>query len=280
MDEKIMLISSCLKTRIDILRFLMKNDYNVAEVANLKDISDKILIYRNIDLIIIDLFERKFGLEEILSALNDNVDINAIPIIVIQGDEKITIRNYIINGTVYRPLNYDVLLEKINGLLNLKHQNDRNNSIIEHTLRQYLNKEIKNGIRGNFPVTFLLVEFETLDGDNDNDEYIDDCLKVLRKNFRETDTVIKYDSKTILMIFPFTKKDRLPIVEKKVKRMINDIQITEISEACYIYGATFPDDGEDIDELFDYMKKGLDKVKLVNELAIHKKKSAILKLFK
>lgn len=116
-----------------------------------------------------------------------------------------------------------------------------------------ISDEVNRAIRGDYPLSFVMVEYDRM-----GIEVYKVFKRELRKLLRATDMVLKYDRNKLLILCPFTPKSHLVEVENKVRRAHSELSnVTVTPSSIYLYGVTFPNDGENPDHLMKMMSDGI-----------------------
>lgn len=87
---------------------------------------------------------------------------------------------------------------------------------------------------------------------------IQDLYNKLKSVLRDTDRIMNYDSRTFVIVCPFTPKENLVLVENKIRGTYEQLfGRNTVFRRLDMYGATYPDDGRSIDKLIELCEKGV-----------------------
>lgn len=127
---------------------------------------------------------------------------------------------------------------------------------------QPMTLEIARASRGNYPMSLVLTHYNSV-GDEAFALFEDE----LRRQLRTTDQVLRFDNHSLLLICPFTPKGNLVDVENKVRDAFGTVTFKGYTQGnIYLYGVTYPVDGETASELIDKLKDGIHDSKVFSEI--------------
>jgi len=110
---------------------------------------------------------------------------------------------------------------------------------------------VNRATRGHYPLSFVLIEYKDIEGRMT-------FKRALTKLLRATDVVLEYGQGEWLIICPFTPKSYLVEVENKARSAHNKTSKGGQKQATvYLYGVTFPDDGDSFEVLERELKDGI-----------------------
>lgn len=122
---------------------------------------------------------------------------------------------------------------------------------------EMVREEIRRSRLGGYPLSFLLIHIFDL-SDIESNEF-EQKLSVVCK---ATDSLLFWEGNMFMMLFPFCKKQDLEVVKKKVLQAYDESarQLHTVREIL-VYGVTFPDDGNNFDEILRNLEDGMDSLK-------------------
>ncbi len=122
--------------------------------------------------------------------------------------------------------------------------------------------EISRSARGHYPLSFVLVDYNNFQ--NDALALFEDEL---RRLLRTTDEILTYSDNHLLLLCPFTPKTNLVKVENKVREAFSTVNFRGFkNNSVYLYGVTYPDDGDNSQVLTKLMQDGIHDSRLFSEL--------------
>lgn len=146
--------------------------------------------------------------------------------------------------------------EKETGLSRLVHENI--------SVKESLDLELKRAIRGNYPVSFIMAHLS-----GHEPEVVKSIINTSKKFIRETDKILLIDEDTFIGVFLFVEKEYVPLLEEKLRNAFkNELKKVGIHKKFCLYGATFPDDGDNLDELLSRLEKGISNMMAINDVQI------------
>lgn len=253
------------------------------EVIEVGDINQFMLMNINIEglkLVILNLSfpsdnDGFFVLKRIRTSISGNV-----PIIVLsQSDKqelKIEALKYSVNDYIVKPYKAKRLDDSIRVFVNPKkafHYNTENISDIKISFDNYIEREIKYSKRTGAHFSLILITMLQI---NVKEESASEAIKPISGDdkasifamaakkageaLRATDTMVLNNNRDVIIILPFTDRSGASLVSEKIKSgMETEFRRMNTSQNGYIYPVhvTFPDDGEDFQEL---MQKAFKKI--------------------
>lgn len=116
-----------------------------------------------------------------------------------------------------------------------------------------LKNEIKRAGRGKYSVSFVMGRITGV-----HIGMIQEFYDKLKSELRETDKVINNDYRTFIVVCPFTLKECLIEIEKKIRKVFEDMfggysRLRRLD----MYGAAYHDDGSSMNKLLEIMEKGV-----------------------
>ncbi len=271
MNGKVLLNVYTIQVKNDLLSIFVQNNYDFLEVFNRDELSFKYnLVKDNLDLYIHELDEINYA--ESLNQIK-KIDLNKVRCIVLIHeyssriiDDALAMK---VSDIVVLPMNKSNLAKKILSTsvqaINEKIMPNKPPVVEEETVFTFdtrkLDNELSRAIRGNYPLSLVMVDYGDLSGDNYG--VFKDTLGEL---LRTTDRIAPYDENKMLLLCPFTPKENLVEVENKVREAHDKLKDLAINPGrVFLYGVTYPLDGSNAEELTDKMLDGLhDSILLSN----------------
>ncbi|HHU90365.1 MAG TPA: hypothetical protein GXZ22_04830 [Clostridiaceae bacterium] len=144
-------------------------------------------------------------------------------------------------------------------------ETDLSESIHENvSVKESLNLELKRAIRGNYSISFILVHLN-----GQEPEVIKSIINTSKRFIRDTDKLLLIDEDTFIGAFHFVEKANVPLLEEKFRNAFkNESKKMGIHKEFCLYGATFPDDGDNLDELLSRLEKGISNMLAINSVRI------------
>lgn len=264
MNGKVLLNVYSIGVKKDLLNILVENGYDFMEVNNPNELSFKYnLIKDTMDLYVHELDENNYqaSLNQIKKIEVENVRC----IVLIHEYSSKVIDDALglkVNDIVVLPIEKDNLQKKILSTVSKAGAQAEHQAYMPSTPppreeikvdAKRIEDEINRAVRGDYPLSFVMIEYDRM-----GIEVFKVFRRELRKLLRTTDMVMKYDKKQLLLLCPFTPKSHLVEVENKVRlahKKLSDVTVTPTR--IYLYGVTFPDDGEASDALLRTMSDGI-----------------------
>lgn len=132
------------------------------------------------------------------------------------------------------------------------------------SVKESLNLELKRAIRGNYSISFILVHLS-----GQEPEVIKSIINTSKRFIRDTDKLLLIDEDTFMVAFHFVEKANVPLLEEKFRNAFkNESKKVGIHKEFCLYGATFPDDGDNLDELLSRLEKGISNMLAINSVLI------------
>jgi len=121
------------------------------------------------------------------------------------------------------------------------------------SIKESLNLELKRAIRGNYSVSFILAHLT-----GHEPEVVKSIINTSKKYIRDTDKLFLMDEDTFIAVFPFVEKANVPLLEEKFRKAFKiESKNIGIHKKFCMYGATFPNDGDNLDELLNRLERGI-----------------------
>lgn len=131
-------------------------------------------------------------------------------------------------------------------------------------IRESLNLELKRAIRGNYSISFILAYLS-----GHEPEVVQSIINTSKRFIRDTDKLLLMDEDTFIAVFPFVEKANVPLLEEKFREAFKkESKRVGIHKKFCLYGATFPDDGDSLEQLLDRLEKGINNSLVISSVQI------------
>lgn len=262
MNGKVLLNVYSVGVKNDLLSILVQNGYDFLEVFSEHELSFKYnLIKDKLDLYIHELDENDY--ESSLQQLKkiDTQEVRCIVMIhkysskVIDDTLAMDVRDIVVLPIERNNLSKKILsavkkIEKAETAEYMPATPPVSEGVVD---RKRIDDEINRAVRGAYPLSFVMVEYDKM-----GVEVYKVFKRELSRLLRTTDMFLKLSDKRLLILCPFTPKSHLVEVENKVRfahRELSKVTVTPVR--IYLYGVTFPDDGQELDILLKSLKDGI-----------------------
>lgn len=130
-------------------------------------------------------------------------------------------------------------------------------------LSKELMLELKRADRGNYSLSLVLSH---LTGANDLNIF-NDFIKKIEPLTRDTDKIFILDRSSFLSTFPFSSKEHITTIEGKIRDSFKlYIPKIGIHKKLCLYSATYPNDGDTLEELLSRLEKGINNSIVINSV--------------
>lgn len=262
MDEKnfskyILIIDDSEMIRYISKEVLETKGYNVETASTAEEALLKINNGERVfDLLIVDINLPKkngFTFMEIIKTLPKYEN---VPIMILSADTKASsvLRAIQMGAADYigKPFDTTEFIKRVEKLIGIPPEKG---SFVE--LKKILKNEINRAKRGNLTLSLIIAQSEK----KLNPEILKVIIEKIRENIRDIDTVIDINGSTIALILPLTGLEGAKVVVNKILALMR---------GKWHFGiATYPANGKDEKELFDFAKQNL-----IQEITNSKNKTA------
>jgi len=270
-EKKVLIHVYTIQVKNDILSILVNNGHDFLEVFNKNELNFKYnLVKDQIDLYIQELDENQY--EESLDQIR-RIDMEKVrSIVLIHKYSKHVIDDALalkVKDIIVLPMDRTHLSKKIlsffdtqkpSVLMPSNQDGLQSQKYIEIDMNK-ISDEINRAMRGNYPISFVLVEYHSLD----QPQWIL-FKEALDQLLRTTDIVMYFEAGKILLLCPFTPKNSLVEVESKVRKAYDLVKKeASVKGALFLYGVTFPIDGNTWEALYHEMTDGIHDSKVISK---------------
>lgn len=264
-DGKILVVDDSPLFRSYLKNFLNSNySLEVEEITSAREFSRYLSTFglSSLLLIILDIFLPDGDSLEVIQKYREISGEKEIPFIVvsarIDSSKAVQALRAGAKDIITKPVNLDRLKERIDHILSSKYSFKERKSVREYYDR--IRNEVKRAQRGNYLLSLVLAGIFTADTlhafykESSYRRIVELESKYpdkLRGVMRETDSIINLSPTEYLFILPFTDKEGVLTVQKKLENIYNVlIPEEERKKLLLVMGsATFPEDGKNPDEL-------------------------------
>lgn len=266
MKNKIIINVSGIGSKKMIMSTIIKLGYDFVEFQDQEDLKFKQNLFK--DKIILMIYELNYiTYKQDFDMIRNLTENHIKTILIIERYDAKIIDDALEAGAkdiITLPLKEEVLRNKIKTTLSnvkkplefieIKAVNYMDPSVIE--------SEIIRADRGKYSISLIMVEFHGL-----NEEEILNLCEKIKEKLRETDLVMKYGAKILLLICPFTGKENIVEVENKVRVVAKEsIEQIKTKSNVIVYGITYPKDGENANELITLLEEGLANSRMIGRI--------------
>lgn len=258
-----------------LLKSIAKAEIGVLEIIDTDDMTIKLNAYGDsIVLVVIEI------IDDNMHALGDVVShIKAIypyvPVVAIVYKDTYEIVNFAmklgVKDILFLTKNIETYTDAIQNKMAYyydviyKQQKETSLSEIIHeniSIKESLNLELKRAVRGAYSISFILAYLSGHDP-----EAVESIINIIKRFIRDTDKLFSMDEDTFIAAFPFVEKTHVPLLEEKFREAFKAQKVGIHKKFC-LYGATFPDDGDTIENLLDRLEKGINNSMVINNVQI------------
>ncbi len=253
MDNVALVYVNSSTVKRELFDVLVAKGYKILEASDENELKTKYFASQDEITLYIQEFQEtdKEGSFELLKIIDRQV-LNTV-LLIHDLDIKVIEEASVLNvkDVVKIPFTFNTLSRRLEPFTNS--ENAINTSDKELDLAfdfSVLEDEISRAKRGNYPVMTVII---TYDQRADMQQSIFDSIK---QQLRTTDTIESFDSENILLHCPFTPKVSFAIVENKIKKAFDTININS-NKDIYVSAVTFPDDADDFETIKNKIKDQL-----------------------
>jgi PleD family two-component response regulator len=283
MGYNILAVDELGSIRIELAN-LLKN-LNV-EILSVKDELEAINILdegkSKINIIVWTINSADYADYEAVKRVKSKETYKNIPIIIIS---KFTDKKYVIKAIesgaidyIAKPYEESIVLKKFCNILKIpmeaaKEKNEQED-IVTYSFIEMFAREAKSASRGNHVLSLMLITVTTDVPDTKRhdkpDEIIELINKVMKTKLRETDSVFFYGNGNLIFLLPFTSKEGVKVVDKKIQHIFETHSLVKKKNSGYSLitaSVTFPEDGKIKEKLLEKLEQNF-----INKLNMSKTK--------
>lgn len=281
--SEIILVDSSEYVRKRMANLLKKLVYDIVEIDSYSELLPRLM--RNKDKIKLIIMDINVNGEDGLKAIEDMRSHEmALPIIIStsENSRETFLRGLRlgVQGYILKPFSDDFVLNRVIRTLSMGDETIKKNIEKASSLaflsgdqeidlsreyEKYIAGEYLRAKKGNYSVSFLNMDFK-----NSKEEYsgsqslmLDYIYSYMQEKLWHTDTVLQYKNSNFIGIYPFCKKENVPILLEKIQKDFLDFVEKEPEfkqTSLDIDVVTYPEDGIKIEDLLS--KIGLDDIKV------------------
>lgn len=273
MKKSVLVVDFIGKTKFEISGILKKYKIEVLHAKDENEITEDFLsIHRNIGLVIWSISTEDTHEFSKINKLKNGV-FKGIPLIIVSSynEKKYVFLAIKVGASDYivKPYSEELFVKKVNEYIPMLFINEQvqvgEEEKLVLTLKDILSISVKSAIRGNYPLSILMVavmnSYEVQGVDIK--EAINMIMKVIKMRVRETDTIIKYGTDNILVVLPFTEHEGAYIVDKKIRsQLISNSLLNQKAEGLALGTSyvTYPKDGRTREILLTELQERLQTI--------------------
>ncbi|HEY8500583.1 MAG TPA: hypothetical protein VIL89_08195 [Clostridia bacterium] len=272
MAEKVLISIESRYVKSVVLKNLFERNLDFVEVLDENDLMLKLDIFReSILFYIIEIDSRKYDTQySLIKKLKSDTGMSGFSIMAVihEGTSEIVngAKDAKIDDVFLIPEKRELLRDSFNKRLsqflkkfpsaivnNPEWIEYRKNVVSTFSENENIKRELKRAGRGKYPVSFVMGRIFGADPDK-----IQGFYSKLNSILRDTDRIMNYESRTFVIVCPFTSKENLAFVENKIRGTYEKLfGRNTVFRRLDMYGATYPDDGRSIDKLVELCEKGV-----------------------
>lgn len=149
-------------------------------------------------------------------------------------------------------------------------------------LKDHQEGTLKTFITKNIPFSVVMVDIDHFKEINDTyghlkgDEIIKEFAQFLKSTVRASDTVIRYGGDEFICVMPRTTRQDAELIYRRILRKCKEREFSGLNITLSVGVASFPDDGQDFEELlriadlalYDAKRSGRDRIGLIRKKKI------------
>lgn len=261
-------------TKVELANILKNLDINIINARDENDALDVLSgMITPVSAIVWSLNSTELKDFEAIKKVNGKDEYKNIPIVIIS---KFTGKKYVMKAVesgavdyIAKPYDETAVLKKLCKVMGIPFEKavERMNheDFVTYNFYEMFNKEIKAAARGGYPMTLVLVSVVPNSSEVEHGGEVDELAvliaSVLKTKLRETDIVFNCGGNSLIVILPFTGKDNVDCIKKKIYDTYNDHTMIKPKKKGYdlvFSSVTYPDDGRVKEKLLEKLEQGLD----------------------
>ncbi len=290
MDGKVLVLEYSAYERHKIRHILDMAGRGRFEIIDVGDINQfKLLSLDLVDLKLIImnlLFPTEIEGLNVLKKINNSA-IKNVPVIIISQTDNLELRSEVLKYSardfLVKPFNVNRLEASIKGIVRTGtpfHYDTSNIGDINMSFNSYIEREIKFAKRTNTPISLILITTLQLDQSSESGQLITDDLRrsvfsisvvESKEALRSTDTIVMNDGRDIIIVLPCTEEIGARLVcEKIVKLSEPEFKKLSTDKSVHIYPVyvTYPDDGENFQQLMETAFKKVSDKEMLEKIVL------------
>lgn len=130
------------------------------------------------------------------------------------------------------------------------------------SIKEALGIELKRAVRGDYSLSFIIAYLS-----GNDPKAVQSIANTIKKFIRDTDKMFLVDNRTFVIAFPFVEKIHVPTLEEKFREAFKkEEKKVGINKKLCLYSSTFPDDGDNLEQLLDRLEKGINNSMVINSV--------------
>lgn len=276
MDKNVLLYVKSRFIKNILLKSVVKAQIGVIDIIDPDDMTIKLDAYGDsIVLAVIEITDdNKASVYEVVNRIKDVYP--SVPVVAIVYKDTYEIVNFAIRlgvkDILFLTKNVETYVEAIQNKManyyDIIKKQEKDTFLSEMinediNIRESLNLELKRAIRGNYSISFILAYLS-----GHEPEVVQSIINTSKRFIRDTDKLLLMDEDTFIAVFPFVEKANVPLLEEKFREAFKkESKRVGIHKKFCLYGATFPDDGDSLEQLLD-LEKGINNSLVISSVQI------------
>ncbi|NLP00099.1 MAG: hypothetical protein GX386_07390 [Clostridiaceae bacterium] len=277
MDKNVLLYVKSRFIKNILLKSVVKAQIGVIDIIDPDDMTIKLDAYGDsIVLAVIEITDdNKASVYEVVNRIKDVYP--SVPVVAIVYKDTYEIVNFAIRlgvkDILFLTKNVETYVEAIQNKManyyDIIKKQEKDTFLSEMinediNIRESLNLELKRAIRGNYSISFILAYLS-----GHEPEVVQSIINTSKRFIRDTDKLLLMDEDTFIAVFPFVEKANVPLLEEKFREAFKkESKRVGIHKKFCLYGATFPDDGDSLEQLLDRLEKGINNSLVISSVQI------------
>jgi PleD family two-component response regulator len=171
---------------------------------------------------------------------------------------------------IVRPFDKNTLINKLSKFISMDKKENNiikitdGANIINYSLMDIMNKEVKAASRGNYKLSLILIDLKKVSKDTQIVSNINNLIaiyiKLIKSKLRDTDIVIPFEDNYIIAVLPFCDTSGIDIVKHKINKIfINHTSMQKVNQGYKVefFNVTYPDEGKTKDLILEALEKKL-----------------------
>ncbi len=265
MKDKILVFIQGIPEKKMVLLTLAQMGYTFVECLNVEDMRFKLDLFKDRVLLMIhelnhNNYQKDFEMIKEINAkgiktilIIDKYNIKIIDDAMAAGTSDI----------IELPLKSEILKNKLNTIVENKEKTPEisEKKDISWIKPEAIEKELLRADRGKYSVSLIMIELYGV-----KEEEMLNLSEKFSEKLRETDIVMRYGIKRLLLVCPFTEKEHTVEIENKIRDVLEENIDNLVKKAsAVVYGISYPKDGEDAVMLIKMLNEGVKNSKFIGK---------------
>lgn len=276
MDKNILLNVKNRFIKNILLKSISRADIGVLDIIDIEDMNIKLAAFGDsVVLAVVEITDDSMNIvSDVVIRLKEGYP--SVPVMAIVYKDTYDTVNFAmkldIKDILFLTKNIDtygrVIQNKMNNYYDLINKPQQKETLLSEMIHENMNTkealslEMKRALRGGYSLSIILANIS-----GNDPEVVQAIINTIKEFIRDTDKVFLMDDNTFITVFPFVEKSYVPILEEKFRGAFkNEAKKVGIHKKLCLYGATFPDDGNTLEELLDRLEKGINNSMVINSV--------------